>query len=137
MAWDPVAPSFATVRARARLSRAVHLKMPEPAGPDAFEIDQATRADGTVVVSVRGELDMATAPELQAVLGDLAAQRRGTLLDLSALQFLDSTGLRLILGATADGAGDGWDFALARDLPTPVDRLFGLAGVRDRLRFES
>jgi anti-anti-sigma factor len=110
--------------------------MPEPSGPDAFEIDQVNRADGTVVVTVRGELDMATAPELQAVLADLAARGQGTVLDLSALSFIDSTGLRLVLAAGVESERDGWGFALARDLPTPVDRLLDLAGVRDRLRFE-
>lgn len=57
----------------------------------SYEI--ADRRSG-VVVSLRGELDLATAPELQRqLLALLARPVAGLTLDLSDLTFLDSSGL--------------------------------------------
>jgi anti-sigma B factor antagonist len=56
--------------------------------------------DGTAVVAVFGEVDLATAPELKAVL--LAAVASGAtniVLDLSGTDFLDSTGLGAVVTA--------------------------------------
>ena len=81
-------------------------------------------------MSVRGELDLSTAPELRAV---LQSQQRGgesVTIDLSAVEFMDSTGLRVLLEAQADANRDGWNVALAPDLPDQVDRLLDLTGVR-------
>lgn len=50
--------------------------------------------DGTVVVRLRGELDLATAPELQReLLGILERPVSSLTLDLGELTFLDSSGL--------------------------------------------
>ena len=81
-------------------------------------------------MSVRGELDLSTAPELRAV---LQSQQRGgesVTIDLSAVEFMDSTGLRVLLEAQADANRDGWNVASAPDLPDQVDRLLDLTGVR-------
>jgi anti-sigma B factor antagonist len=112
------------------------MNMPESYGTEPFEIAQLTRADGSVVVTVRGELDLATSPALEAVLRTLASERRPAVLDLSELRFIDSSGLRLVLLAAADASRDDWSFALAPELSHAVERLFGLAGVHDRLRFD-
>jgi anti-anti-sigma factor len=110
--------------------------MSEPYRTEPFEITQAMRADGSVVVRVRGELDLATSPALEAVLRALATDRHPAVLDLSELRFIDSSGLRLLLLADADASREGWSFALAPELSHAVERLFGLAGVRERLRFD-
>jgi anti-sigma B factor antagonist len=53
-----------------------------------------TQDDGVVVVRLRGELDLATAPELQReLLGILDRPVRALTLDLGELTFLDSSGL--------------------------------------------
>jgi anti-sigma B factor antagonist len=53
-----------------------------------------SRADGGVVVQLRGELDLATAPELQRELLGILEQACSSLtLDLGELTFLDSSGL--------------------------------------------
>jgi anti-sigma B factor antagonist len=65
------------------------------------------RAD-VVVVSVAGELDMATAPGLQDQITDLLEKGRSRLVfDLSELSFCDSTGLSVFVRArnSADEAG--------------------------------
>ncbi|WP_422772744.1 STAS domain-containing protein [Plantactinospora sp. WMMC1484] len=65
------------------------------------------RAD-VVVVSVAGELDMATAPQLQDQITDLLEKGRTKLVfDLSDLTFCDSTGLSVFVRTrnSADEAG--------------------------------
>ncbi len=53
----------------------------------------------TCVISIRGELDLAAAARLKASLGALGslAHRRGIVLDLSELSYLDSTGLAVLI----------------------------------------
>jgi anti-sigma B factor antagonist len=66
---------------------------------DEFAIDVARR-DGCVVVSVRGEVDLATAPTLKTRLLDLVAEGENEIIvDLSDTDFLDSTGLGAVVAA--------------------------------------
>ena len=60
-----------------------------------------SEANGSLqVVSVTGELDQGTAPELRAVLADAVGDAgRGVLVDLSDCGFIDSTGLSLLVEA--------------------------------------
>lgn len=74
---------------------------------DAFWVTE--EEDGADVrVTVRGELDLATADELTARLAALAAARRPTLLDLRHLSFMDSSGLRCLMLARERMAADSW-----------------------------
>jgi anti-sigma B factor antagonist len=60
-----------------------------------------SRARGTVVVTIRGELDTYTAPKLQDQLRDLI-EDQGNLamvLDLSKMTFVDSSGLSVLVDA--------------------------------------
>ena len=59
--------------------------------------------DGVSVLEVAGELDLSSAPalcaRLEQALGDSPA---GVVVDLSALEFCDSTGLRALAGAAEE-----------------------------------
>ena len=78
------------------------------------------------VISAEGELDMASAPELERLLGD---QRGPVLLDLRALRFIDSCGLRTLLGADERSRRDGLDLRLAYGPATQrILELTGLTG---------
>ncbi|SUZ83844.1 uncharacterized protein METZ01_LOCUS36698 [marine metagenome] len=56
--------------------------------------------DGCVVLVLIGELDLAGAPRLrQAVVAEAAAGERHVVLDLTAVDFIDSTGLGVVVGA--------------------------------------
>jgi stage II sporulation protein AA (anti-sigma F factor antagonist) len=57
--------------------------------------------DGTVVVRPAGELDLATAPDLERVLGDLLGRHWAVVLDLSEVTFADCAGLRPVRWALA------------------------------------
>jgi len=86
-------------------------------------------------LSLAGELDVATAPELQAAIVRLCEEgAREIVLDLHELSFIDSSGLRLISTSPQVCAGHGCDFSLTR-AQAPVQHLFDLTGVTGRLSF--
>jgi anti-anti-sigma factor len=95
-----------------------------------FGIDVREGPEGTVVTP-RGELDMATAGELRDA---LAAVDGPLTLDLSALRFVDTTGLRLVLEVTEQTRRDGRAFAVVPGVPA-VQRLFEVAGVTELVPF--
>lgn len=77
--------------------------------PASFHLQSRSRHTGTVVVAVAGEIDMATAPDLHAVILDALAVHRPAVIDvdLSACTFLDCSGIRVLLAAhtTAQASG--------------------------------
>jgi anti-anti-sigma factor len=94
-----------------------------------FRVVVSEHAAGTVVVP-EGELDVATARELEAV---LATQSGTVVVDLRELSFIDLAGLRMLLDADARSRQDGMNLSF---IPTPmVRRLFELAALPDRLAY--
>jgi anti-anti-sigma factor len=94
-----------------------------------FRLVLRTRADGTLVVA-HGELDLATAPDLDAV---LVAQAGRVIVDLRRLTFIDASGLRALLAADERSRQDGMNL---RFIPGElVRRLFEAAGMPDRLTY--
>src|SRR5215213_9708506 len=82
-----------------------------------------------------GEVDLATVDVVQAQLAELKARGFSQLtLDLRAVSFMDSTGLRMILEWDASSRVDGFAFRLVAGSPA-VQRLFDLTGTRERLDF--
>jgi anti-anti-sigma factor len=94
----------------------------------------AERHDDTVVIVLQGELDLATAPELERVADDaLATPCAKLVIDLRELTFLDSSGMRAFLRIQAK-LGDGVVLALIPG-PQAVQRVFELAGLTAALPF--
>ena len=86
------------------------------------------RLSATAVVRVSGELDIATVPVLADVLRGLAQPCDRVVLDLSALTFIDSTGLTLAVTEYRRAARDGVELVLAGATDNVLDvlRLTGL-----------
>ena len=95
-----------------------------------FGIDVREGPEGTVVTP-RGELDMATAGELRDTLDAVDGPLT---LDLSALRFVDTSGLRLVLEVTDQARRAGRAFAVVPGIPA-VQRLFEVAGVTELVPF--
>lgn len=84
----------------------------------------AVGQNDVVVVTVIGELDVATAPRLrQAIAAVTADGHRRVVVDLAGVDFLDSTGLGVLLGAVKRTRSSGGGLALARAVPQ-VARVF-------------
>jgi len=107
-----------------------------PPSHDDFRIEQRERPDGATLVSVFGEVDLATADQLEATLEGLAAQKRTAVLDLSRVDFMDSSGIGVLVRATHEAQRDGWTFLLSAELSESVSRLFTVSGMHEHLPVE-
>ena len=97
--------------------------------PDAFSVESHC-SDGVRVICPVGELDLASA---DVVLEELERAERSDAeaieLDLSRVTFMDSTGVRLVLGAQARARTDATKrFRVRRGRPA-VQRVFEICGV--------
>ena len=100
-------------------------------------LDFQTTRDGTVAVIVAtGELDLSGATVLETELERLTDDPElGTIvLDLRQLEFMDSSGLRLVVLADMRAREAGRRFALVRG-PETVHRVFEITRMSDRLDF--
>jgi anti-anti-sigma factor len=101
--------------------------------PDSITATVADH-DGVVVLSIGGEIDLVTAPALEeAIAGVLVDKPSALIIDLSAVEFLGSVGLK-ILAATYEQLGDAAEFGVVARGPatrrpihlTGLDKTFPL-----------
>jgi anti-sigma B factor antagonist len=79
------------------------------------------------VVVVEGEIDISTMPELRQTLAKVIAQRREeVIVDLAAVEFIDASGVGVLVGAAGEAARAGVKFRLHAPSP-PVERVLTLA----------
>ncbi|HTX30201.1 MAG TPA: STAS domain-containing protein [Solirubrobacteraceae bacterium] len=93
--------------------------------PTPFEI-QESRQDGWLCLSLSGELDRAAAMILEGRLASLRVPRSPVRLDLSHLDFIDSSGIRLLIQTIGEARLKHWDVEIDPNLSPPVERLFRL-----------
>lgn len=74
-------------------------------GTAPFEVASDERS-GRLHVIPTGELDLSTAPELEPLVMDAITAGRHVVLDLRELEFMDSSGVRILIEAQ-NAAGDG------------------------------
>jgi anti-sigma B factor antagonist len=90
-------------------------------------------ANDHVLVAVTGELDLAVAPKLETCLARLDVSPGGRLVvDLSDLDFLDSSGLRVLVMAHQRAEQEGFRLVLVRG-PEAVARVFELTRMDEQL----
>ena len=95
------------------------------------ELEVAARdVEGVVTVSVRGEVDLSTAPRLEAAFSSaLGDAETGVVFDLREVSYFGSEGIRTLVSA--------WSRATALDLPATVlasaivRRVLGVAGLEE------
>jgi anti-sigma B factor antagonist len=95
---------------------------------------ERSRSDGYDVLTVEGELDIATAPRMLSALNEALAGSDGPLLvDLTRVLFMDSTGLALLMNARRRAQRCGRGFAIV--CPSgPIARVFEIADMVESLR---
>ncbi|MGN6276021.1 MAG: STAS domain-containing protein [Solirubrobacterales bacterium] len=84
---------------------------------------------GATVISVVGELDLSTAPQLEECLRSAEAN---VVVDLSACEFIDSTGIALLVRASQGSDGDGARIAIC-GLKQQVLRVLQVTGVEEMI----
>src|SRR4051812_11539308 len=82
----------------------------------------------SVRVAARGELDLETAPELDAALCDAEERGRKIVLDLRALTFMDSSGVNLLMRHVARAQIDGFVLSVIPPVAS-VARVLHIAGI--------
>ena len=79
-------------------TRATDVRHTERVSSDGtFHLEMDSHPDDTQTVSLTGELDMDDANWVEATLASAADHHRRMTIDLSALEFIDSTGLRALI----------------------------------------
>ena len=86
-------------------------------------------------VCPRGEVDLATTESISARVEELVCDGfTRVVLDLRAVTFLDSSGLRMVLELCTSADAGQWEFSVIEG-PPAVQRIFELTGVRPRVPF--
>ena len=99
--------------------------------PAPFKV-RSEQQDGVFVIAVEGELDMNTATDLERELeGPVASAKTPLLIDLSRCEFIDSTGIALIVRSWQALDGDG-QFALC-GVGNQVKRVLDITGLEQTI----
>jgi anti-sigma B factor antagonist len=100
-----------------------------PLHPEPFSISVDDR-DARAHVVVRGELDIATAPDLEAALLDCLDRCAHLVVDLRELGFIDSSGVRVLIAAHARAGRDAKRLSVVRPgAATEVDKVIDISGL--------
>jgi anti-sigma B factor antagonist len=84
-------------------------------------------------LSVRGELDMGTAPAIERELLQLCDSHGYVRVNLAALAFIEAAGLHALVGAARRARRQGRRLEVTRPAPPTLRRLVALTGVGTEL----
>jgi anti-sigma B factor antagonist len=98
--------------------------MPEPPLFSTKVVDE----DGVPIVYVQGEIDLATAGRLRDAIEPHMGPRQTITLDLSGVEFMDSSCIRVLVHARGTLTADGGSLIL-RNPSTIAHRLLTLTGI--------
>lgn len=89
----------------------------------------------TFLITLSGDLDLSNAAKLKHVLREAArSDATEMVVDLTHLQFIDSTGLQLLILADRDAHAAGRAFSLLRG-SDKIQRVFEVCGLSDAFTF--
>ena len=91
--------------------------------------------DGTIVVQLFGEFDLASVPTFGAELARAEAALGPLVIDLSALELIDSAGISQLLAAHARAEDDERELVFLKGPPS-VEKILRITGLDQILRFE-
>jgi anti-sigma B factor antagonist len=101
--------------------------------PEEFSISAADR-DGRAHLTLRGELDLATAPELEQLVNERIDGSQEVVIDLRGLDFMDSSGIRVLVAAHARAGRAGARLFIVRPEPgSAVAKILEVAGLDGEL----
>lgn len=88
-----------------------------------FEIHESLEPNGTVGLALFGELDLAVAGRLEDRLGRLREQGRRVRLDLSGVDFIDSSGVQAVIAQLRTAHRERWSLELEPHVTPSVRRV--------------
>src|SRR3954447_14423378 len=101
--------------------------------PEDFSV-ATSDVDGRAHLTLRGELDLATAPELEQLVNERIDSSQEVVIDLRGLEFMDSSGIRVLVAAHARaGRGGTRLFVVRPDTGSAVAKLVEVAGLDGEL----
>lgn len=95
---------------------------------DAMDFTVEAKGDGAQFVCLGGELDMASAPELKDRLGAILGESNQLVVDLSRVDFLDSSILGVLVSCQRRAEAGGGQIALVGLQPN-VRKVFDITGL--------
>jgi anti-sigma B factor antagonist len=95
---------------------------------------RADNEDDAICLVLFGELDLAGSPDLGRALRDCIARHHRVVVDLSGLDFIDSSGIEVLIEADLHARLADRCFEILRG-PDHVHRVFGLCRVTAQLPF--
>jgi anti-anti-sigma factor len=102
------------------------------AGP-SFEIRESIDDDGAVRVTLIGELDIAVADAVEDRLRQLRDDGRPARIDLSQLDFIDSSGVQTVVLGLKHARESGHVLEVDRRVSSTVERLIDMMGIGPQL----
>ena len=99
-------------------------RRPLPLPP--LRLEESYGSDGTLVLTLEGELDIASSDVVRRRLHELQLSETPTTLDLSGLNFVDCSGLRVIFEAIELADHDCSWLEVSPDYPAALRRLLEL-----------
>ena len=106
----------------------------------SFDLAEESLDPQTHLIAVRGEVHVSTAPEFSERLNDaIAGGKTGVVIDMIGVEFIDSTGLSVLLNALRRVTRQQGTLALAVNNPTVLrlfeitrlDSTFDIVGTRE------
>lgn len=94
-----------------------------------FALRERVDEDGALRLTLLGDLDLTGAEALSARVGELKAAGRPCRLDLSQLNFIDSSGIQALLLALTDARWNGWPLEVAPAVSPTVERAARIVGI--------
>jgi anti-anti-sigma factor len=90
-----------------------------------FSIEES-RGESTIRLILHGELDLSTIDILRQRLCQLRQRGSDVEVDLSELDFMDASGVNVLVRAIRDSRRHPWRLRLAPEVSPQVERLFAL-----------
>lgn len=97
--------------------------------PTHFALAVIELDEHSVRLEVSGEVDLVSAPEFAEVLRQQITQGRDVLLDFSQATFMDSSGVRALVGAIQLCEGQRNGLVIEGEVPHQIRRLFEITRV--------
>jgi anti-sigma B factor antagonist len=104
----------------------------EHTGPPAFTCSSNVSGKHAAWIRATGELDLATSPQLERVVDDALTRARLVVLDLHEVEFVDTSGVHLVVAASARARAAASRLLVLRG-PRRIRDTFDLTGMDDAI----